>query len=172
VIHCYLGFGTTIPNRTKVLDRARKAEAEAAALKAQLKTETSSAKKTLRELESALSESTALSQRSEREYITLRDSIKGMVEGWKTDTEKLREEMRKREEQWHKEAELVGQKYRKLVEDIKTVQEERISIDDLRAEDRKIGKEFEDEFREKLDRLTAEVEKSSLETGEASETAK
>lgn len=34
-------------------------------------------------MESSLAEATALSQKSEREYITLRDSIKGLVESFK-----------------------------------------------------------------------------------------
>jgi predicted nucleic acid-binding Zn-ribbon protein len=157
---------------TQVLERARKAESEAAALKAQLKSETSTAKKTLRELETALTESTALSQRSEREYITLRESIKGMVEGWKTDTENLREEMRKREERWRKEAEMVGQKYRKLVEEVKAVQDERGTVEALRAEDHKTTKELEDAFREELDRLKAEVARTDEATGTACETAR
>ncbi len=82
--------------RKQLLERARKAEAEASSLKAQLKSETSTSKKTLRGMESSLAEATALSQKSEREYITLRDSIKGLVESFKTDAERLREEMRKR----------------------------------------------------------------------------
>jgi hypothetical protein len=56
-------------------------------------------------MESALSKSTALSQKSEREYITLRDSIKSLAELWKSDMEQLREEMQKREDKWHGEAE-------------------------------------------------------------------
>lgn len=82
----------------ELLDRARKAEGEAAALKAQLKSETTSSKKSLKEMEGALSESTALSQKSEREYLTLRDSIRGMTEGWKADVGALREELKSREE--------------------------------------------------------------------------
>ena len=141
-------------------------------MKAQLKSETSTAKKTLRELETALTESTAVSQRSEREYVTLRESIKGMVEGWKTDTENLREEMRKREERWRKEAEMVGQKYRKLVEEVKAVQDEREKVESLRAEDQKTTKELEDSFREELDRLKAEVAQTDEATGTACETAR
>jgi hypothetical protein len=56
-------------------------------------------------MESALSKSTALSQKSEREYITLRDSIKSLAESWKSDMEQLREEMQKREDKWRGEAE-------------------------------------------------------------------
>jgi hypothetical protein len=62
----------------EALERARKAEAEAVAPKAQLKTETTTSKKLLRETETALAESTALSSKCEREYIALGDSLRGM----------------------------------------------------------------------------------------------
>jgi hypothetical protein len=156
----------------QVLERARKAEAEAAVLKAQLKTEMATSKKSLREMEAALSESSALSQKSEREYVTLRDSIKSMADNWKVDTDNLREEMRKREEKWRKEAELVGQKYRQLVEDVKTVEEDRANVKSLLAEDRKISKEVENGFQEEVEKMKAEIERWSRESDEAGETAK
>ena len=56
-------------------------------------------------MESALSKSTTLSQKSEWEYITLQDSIKSLAESWKSDMEQLREEMQKREDKWRGEAE-------------------------------------------------------------------
>jgi hypothetical protein len=156
----------------QVLERARKAEAEAASLKTQLKSEMAISKKSLREMEAALSESSAVSQKSEREYIVLRDSIKGMAESWTIDTEKLREEMRKREEKLRKEAELVGQKYRQLVLDVKAVQEDRGTVSSLLAEDRIASKEIEDEFRKDMERMKAEVERSSRESDEAAQTAR
>jgi chromosome segregation ATPase len=157
---------------SQVLERARKAEADATSLKSQLKTETTNSKKALREMEAALSESTALSQKSEREYITLRDSIQGLVDSWKTDTERLREEMRKREEKWRKEAELVGSKYKKLVEDVRTAHTDRAKVTDLRVEVDHVSKEIEDGFREEIERLKAEVEQSSEDSETAGQIAK
>jgi len=156
----------------EVLERARKAEADASSLKSQLKTETTNSKKTLREMETALSESTALSQKSEREYITLRDSVQGLMDSWKTDTEKLREEMRKQEEKWRKEAETVGHKYKKLVEDVRAAQIERGTVKDLKVENEKMAKEVEDGFREGIKRMKEEVETSSRESDAASQIAK
>ncbi|TFL04620.1 hypothetical protein BDV98DRAFT_562559 [Pterulicium gracile] len=104
----------------ELLDRARKAEGEAAALKAQLKSETTSSKKSLKEMEGALSESTALSQKSEREYLTLRDSIRGMTEGWKADVGALREELKLREEEKERSREVEEA----WVSDIKALREE------------------------------------------------
>ena len=75
-------------------------------------------------MEVNLAESTALSVKSEREYITLRDSMKHMVEGWKADVERLKEEMAKKERDWRKEAEQLGKKYQdfyKVVQDEKSV---------------------------------------------------
>jgi hypothetical protein len=108
----------------KVLERARKAESEAQSYKSQLKQETANAKRSIREMEMSLAESTALSAKSEREYITLRDSVKHMVEGWKEDVERLKEDMSRKEQEWKDESELMGKKYqdlRKLVEESRCV---------------------------------------------------
>ncbi|KAG2358537.1 hypothetical protein BDR07DRAFT_1489361 [Suillus spraguei] len=156
----------------EVLERARKAEAEAATLKSQLKTETATSKKSLREMESALAESTALSQKAEREYITLRDSIKSMTESWKHDTDRLREEMRKREDKLKKEAESVGKKYKLLVDEMQEAHRQQGSVKDLKHEDQKIKKEVEEEFREEIIKLKAQVELQSHQSDEAVETAR
>jgi hypothetical protein len=123
-------------------------------------------------METALTESTALSQKCEREYIVLRDSIQGLVDGWKTDTEKLREEMRKREEKLKKEAEIVGHKYKKLVEDVRMAQTERGTVKDLIIEDDKVTKEIEDGFREEIKHMKEELEKSTKDSDEAGQTAR
>ncbi|OJA08069.1 hypothetical protein AZE42_02233 [Rhizopogon vesiculosus] len=156
----------------EVLERARKAEAEAAALKSQLKSETATSKKSLREMESALAESTALSQKSEREYITLRDSIKSMSESWKHDTDKLREEMRKREDKLKRDTESVGKKYKLLAEEMQEAQRHQTTVKELRGEDMKIKKEVEEEFREEIRQLKAHVELQSHQSDEAVETAR
>ncbi|KAG2137603.1 uncharacterized protein EDB93DRAFT_1167065 [Suillus bovinus] len=156
----------------EVLERARKAEAEAATLKSQLKTETTTSKKSLREMESALMESTALSQKAEREYITLRDSIKSMTESWKHDTDRLREEMRKREDKLKKEAESIGKKYKLLADEMKEAQRQQASVKDLKNEDQKIRKEVEEEFREEIIKLKTQAELQSHQSDEAVETAR
>ncbi|KAF9224053.1 hypothetical protein BS17DRAFT_780396 [Gyrodon lividus] len=156
----------------EVLERARKAEAEAAALKSQLKTETTTSKRSLREMEAALAESTTFSQKSEREYVTLRDSIKSMTESWKHETDRLRDEMRKREDKLKKEAETVGKKYRHLAEEMKAAQQEQTKIKDIRTEDSKIRKEVEDEFREEIRQLKSQVEEQSRSSDEAIGTAR
>ncbi|KAJ7654537.1 hypothetical protein DFH06DRAFT_1282386 [Mycena polygramma] len=156
----------------EVLERARKAEAEATALKTQLKSETGTSKKALREMEAALAESTALSQKAEREYITLRDSIKGLVEGFKRDGERLREEMTRREERWRGEAEGVGRKYRLLLEEIKGAGEGRAEVKAAREADEKAARELEKGWQEEIQRLKEEVSRSSKESEEAGDTAR
>lgn len=165
----YHNFST---DQLQVLERARKAEAEAATLKSQLKTETATSKKSLREMESALLESTALSQKAEREYITLRDSIKSMTESWKHDTDRLREEMRKREDKLKKEAESIGKKYKLLADEMKEAQRQQASVKDLKNEEQKIRKEVEEEFREEIIKVKAQVELRSHQSDEAVETAR
>lgn len=155
-----------------MLERARKAEAEAAALKTQLKTETTTSKKALKEMEAALTESTALSQKSEREYVTLRDSVKGLVESFKVDTERLRGEMKKREERWREEAASAGRKYGKLVQEIAGVEGERGKIKELKEQDRRHGGEVEKVWLEEIEVLKERVAKSSKESDEAKKTAK
>ncbi|KAH9995490.1 hypothetical protein BJV77DRAFT_1066218 [Russula vinacea] len=155
----------------EVLERARKAEAEAVALKAQLKAETTSSKKSLREMEAALAESTALSSKSEREYITLRDSLKGMKSAWRADVDSLREDMRKREERWRGEVETTGKKYAKLVEESKARKADVQSVGLLREEDARIRREVEDEFREEIRALKERVQSSSAASEKAEKTA-
>lgn len=82
--------------------------------KSQLKQETANAKRSIREMELTLAESTALSAKSEREYITLRDSMKHMVDGWKADVERLREDMGRKEREWKEEAAAMAKKYEAL----------------------------------------------------------
>ncbi|KAG6816051.1 hypothetical protein H0H87_008967 [Tephrocybe sp. NHM501043] len=156
----------------EILERARKAEAEAASLKTQLKTETTSAKKSVQEMKTALSESTALSQKSEREYITLRDSIKSLVESWKTDTERLREEMKKREDKVRAEAESVGKKYKKLLEEVQAAEESRSEIKKYQDLDKKATGEVEQAWQDEITRLKVEVEKSNNESEVAATTAR
>lgn len=126
----------------------------------------------MREMELALSESTALSQKSEREYVTLRDSIKGLVESWKSDMERLREEMKRREDKWRAEAESAGKKYIRLVEEIQAVQGDRGSIKALREENSRINKEVESTWTEEIERLKGEVVKSSKDSEVAVNTAR
>jgi len=161
----------TLGRAAQVLERARKAEAEAVALKAQLKAETTSSKKSLREMEAALAESTALSSKSEREYITLRDSLKGMKSAWRADVDSIREDMRKREERWRGEAETTGKKYAKLVEESKARKSDLQSVEQLREEDARIRGEVEEEFHQEIRALKERVQSSSAASEKAEKTA-
>lgn len=155
----------------EVLERARKAETEAVALKAQLKAETTNSKKSLREMETALAESTALSSKSEREYITLRDSLKGMKTAWRTDVDSLREDMHKREERLRNEVETAGRKYTKLLEESKLRKADVASVQQLREEDARTRQQVEEEFREQIDTLKEQVRSSSGASERAEKTA-
>ncbi|KAG5340394.1 hypothetical protein C0989_001812 [Termitomyces sp. Mn162] len=149
---------------SKVLERARKAEAETASLKVQLKTELTTAKKSVQEMKAALSESTALSQKSEREYVTLRDSIKGLVESWKADAERLREEMQIREDKVRVEAESIGRKYKKLLEEIEAAETGRAEVEKYQELDKKATRDMEKAWQDEITQLKLEVEKSNRET--------
>ncbi|PPQ94992.1 hypothetical protein CVT25_003744 [Psilocybe cyanescens] len=155
----------------EVLERARKAEGEAATLKAQLKSETTTSKKNIREMEAALAESTSLSQKSEREYLVLRDTIKAMNEAWKLDAERLRAEMAKREEKLVEEAKRVGRMYKELVEKIKK-REEGGEVAKLKEEDGRLGREVDEHWRERVQEMRAEVERESQACEEANRIAK
>lgn len=125
-------------------------------------------------MESALTESQARSQKSEREYITLRESMKGLVESFKRDTDGLREEMRRREDKVRTEAEEMGKKYVKLVEQVKKQRDsgESGEVKRLLEENAKVRKEIEDKFQTELDEMKEEVKRSSKETEVAQKQAK
>jgi hypothetical protein len=159
-----------------VLDRARKAEAEVVSLKSQLKTETNTSKKTLRELEAALAESQARSQKCEREYATLRDSFKGLVESFRADQDGLRDELRKREERMRREAEEVRKKYAQLVDEVRRDREaDGRSLGEvvkLKEESERVRREIEERLRGEVQQLRAEVDRSNKESEGAIQTAK
>ena len=122
-------------------------------------------------MEAALAESTALSSKSEREYITLRDTLKGMKTAWRTDVESLREDMHKREERWRNEGEVAGKKYAKLLEESKLRKADVASVQQLREEDTRIRHEVEEEFREEIRSLKEQVRSSSEASDRAEKTA-
>ncbi|TFK17296.1 hypothetical protein FA15DRAFT_676175 [Coprinopsis marcescibilis] len=156
----------------EVLERARKAEAEAMALKQSLKSETSTSKKALREMEAALAESTALSSKSEREYITLRDSIKSMTETWKRDTDRLRDDVIKREQKWKAEAEKIGKDYKQLVQELKRVGKAKVDVQKLKEGNAAKDKELEKMWIDEISQMRVEVQKSNDESSQAVKTAK
>lgn len=122
-------------------------------------------------METALAESTALSSKSEREYITLRDSLKGMKSAWRADVEGIREDMRKREERWRGEAETMGKKYVKLMEESKARKSDLQSVGQLREEDARMRREVEEEFREEIRTLKERVQSSSAASEKAEKTS-
>ncbi|KAI0309216.1 hypothetical protein OF83DRAFT_94029 [Amylostereum chailletii] len=155
----------------EVLERARKAEAEAATLKTQVKTEGASTKKSLKEMEAALAESSALSSKSEREYVTLRDAVRALKEGWAADVGALKEEMRAGEERWRAEVEaLRGMKdaLRKEAEGRRAAVEK---AEGLRGEASRVEKAVEDAFRAEIEGLRTMLERSEKEHAKAGRTA-
>ena len=157
-----------------MLERARKAEAEVISLKSQLKNETTTSKKTIRDMESSLTECTARTQKAEREYAVLRDSIKGLVESFQTDALTLREEVKRREDKLKADAEEMGRKYRLLLEQ---VQKERESgglgeIKWLLHENKRLTEQMEKVLKEEMGELRGEVDRHAQESDEAIQTAK
>jgi hypothetical protein len=155
----------------EVLERARAAESEAGALKQQLKLETTTSKKSIKEMESALAQSTALSSKAEREYITLRESVKAMKDAWKADVDGLREDMRKRDERWRKEAEETARKHRSVLERARTRREECSAVDKLHGERTRVDGEVEQSFRGEIEELRRIIERGAEENEKASQTA-
>ncbi|THH07317.1 hypothetical protein EW145_g3458 [Phellinidium pouzarii] len=137
--------------------RARKSEAEAALLKAQLKSEAVNSKRVVREMETQVQQSTTVSQKSEREYVTLRDGIKHLSEGWKQDTAKLKKEMQEREAKLRKEAEDIGKKYQRLLEQIEKERKARSTVDQLRSEEERVRDEWTRAFRMQVDELRERI---------------
>ena len=143
-------------------------------LKSQLKNETTTSKKTIRDMESSLTECTARTQKAEREYAVLRDSIKGLVESFQTDALTLREEVKRREDKLKADAEEMGRKYRLLLEQ---VQKERESgglgeIKWLLHENKRLTEQMEKVLKEEMGELRGEVDRHAQESDEAIQTAK
>jgi hypothetical protein len=141
-------------------------------LKTQLKTETSTSKKALREMESALTESTALSQRSEREYITLRDSVKHLTESWKHDIDRLKDEMKKREDKVKSEGERLGKMYKDLLNELKKAQEGEQEVKRLWDDDKKKDEEVKKYWIEEIERIKQGVERQEKKSEEAHKIAR
>lgn len=67
-------------------------------------------------MEASLVSATTTSQKAEREYIALKESLNGMMEGWGREVRAVKEGIRSKEEKWEKEREALASKYRGLVE--------------------------------------------------------
>ena len=157
-----------------MLERARKAEAEVLTLRSQLKSETSTSKKTIRDMESTLAECTARTQKAEREYTVLRDTIKDLTKSFETDAFNLREEMKRREDKLKADAEEMGRKYKSLLE---AVRKERESgglgeVRWLLHENKRITEQMEVALKEEMQDLRGEVDRHAQESDEAIQTAK
>ena len=156
----------------QLLERARKAESEVITLRAQLKSDSTMTKKNLREMEATVAEQRARTQKSEREYTTLKEGIEGMKRSWKSDIDALREEMNRRDEKSRAEAAVMAKKYRKMADELKASQSGGESIKKMKAEDEKIRKELEDGFRDQIKTLKEEMDQQSKENSEAVQTAR
>ena len=84
-------------------------------LKTALKNTALETKKTLNDMEATVSEATTISQKAEREYTTLKDSISGMMGAWRHEVQGLRAEVSRKEEEWAKEREEVALKYKSVL---------------------------------------------------------
>ena len=130
------------------------------------------AKKNLREMEATVAEQRSRTQKSEREYTTLKDSIEGMKRNWRTDIDALREEMNRRDEKARSEAAATAKKYRKMADELKASQTDGESIKKMKTEDEKIRKEIEDGFRDQITLLKGEMAEQAKENSEAVNTAR
>lgn len=129
-------------------------------------------KKNLREMEATVAEQRTRTQKSEREYTMLKESIEGMKRNWKSDIDALREEVNKRDEKARAEATVTAKKYRKMADELKASQTGGESIKKMKAEDEKIRKEIEDGFRDQIKMLKKEMDKQAKENSEAVDTAR
>ncbi|KZW00045.1 hypothetical protein EXIGLDRAFT_762142 [Exidia glandulosa HHB12029] len=150
----------------EVLERARKAEAEATTLKTQVKTDTATTKKTIRDMEVALTEATALSQKSQSEYAAIQSAYTRLGESWRRELDGVKEDMRVREAALRKEAEDIALKYRSLVKLVQASSAERAKLEAARGDARAINEEFAASFRTELSALAQEIERSSSQSKE------
>ena len=122
-------------------------------------------------MEAQVQQSTAISMKSEREYITLRDAIKHLSEGWKADVERLKKEMNEREAKLRKEAEDIGAKYRKLLDQVEKEREAHALVSQIRADESRIREEWETLLKAQVNELRDSMQSSFQETATASRIA-
>ncbi|KZT56836.1 hypothetical protein CALCODRAFT_509171 [Calocera cornea HHB12733] len=151
----------------ELLDRARKAEAEAAALKSQLKTDTAASKSQLKEMEKQLLEASTVSQKSHREYITLSESLRGMTGVWKADMDAVRREMHRREETHRREVEEMRAKYESVLGLVQGSKSERTQLDALKQEAHAVDRDLESFLAPQLDQLLKSTSQSESDSAAA-----
>lgn len=122
-------------------------------------------------METQVQQCTSVSQKSEREYVTLRDAIKHLSEGWKQDVDRLKKEMQERESKWQKEAEEVGFKYRRLVQQVEKERELQTAVKYLRAEEERIHSEWEGILTAQIQELRSSMQRTESETSTAGKIA-
>jgi hypothetical protein len=79
--------------------------------------------------------------------------------------------MQAREDRWKKEAEEVGKKYKKLVEEIDSVADERAEIKKLKEKNTAVGEQVEKVWLEEIRTLKADLQRSQRESDETNKTA-
>ena len=117
-------------------------------------------------------ESVAISQKSEREYLVLRATMKDLTEGWKADIEKVRKEVEKREEKWKDEAKELATKYRALLAEIESKSEAKNDVKSLQEEKLEVRSKWEEEVMAELKELRTAFETTQHENDEVDNTAK
>lgn len=123
-------------------------------------------------MEAALTESTALSQKSEREYLTLRDGLDGMAKPLKHEMDLLRKEMRTREDKVKAECERVGKMYARLAKEVQQKEKLKEEIKRIREEDGAKQKEVEKHWTDLITGIKNEVERGGQSSDEALKVAK
>lgn len=122
-------------------------------------------------MEAQASQSSAISQKSEREVVTLRESMKHLSVGWKQELESLKSDMTKREEKCRKECEEIGQKYGILVAQVKKERADYTTVKELRGDLGRVAKEWESSMTAQLSVVKEDVSKSQAESEAAGKMA-
>jgi anion-transporting ArsA/GET3 family ATPase len=98
--------------------------------------------------------------------------MKGLIEAWKHDTDRLWDEITKRDTRWKAEAEKVGRQYRELVEEIKKTEEGKEKLRVLQEEDEQKGKEVETHWFAEIQKMREQLEENEKKTEASVKTAK
>ena len=113
-----------IAKRPEVLERAKKAESQAATLSSNQRELEQSSKRSLAEMSTQLAEAQRDKARAESECNALKSSVGSMKESWAREVKVLRGEMRKADDGWKQERDEVLEKNTallKLVQDHSSV---------------------------------------------------
>jgi len=123
-------------------------------------------KKSLRDMEEALTAATTKSQKAHSEYTAIQSSYTRLGDSWRRELDGVRQEMAQREALLKKEADEIAGKYKALVQLVQEREVARTELEIVKKDRDAIDQEWADGFRTELTALRQELERNSKQAKE------